>query len=113
MNFVSGIEATAVRRGVAESEIITRAREALIAAEGVGPWRARRIRAGRHDNKLRAIVIALRDTSRPIELVRSERDAASAAMVMNATPGLAGLSEDQRLIVAGALMQAVAKGREG
>lgn len=98
---------------MSDGEALTRAREAYIAQRRPFRWMARRIRAGLHDKRLRAIVIALRDTARPMTAIIAERDEATCALIMRATPGLEGLTLEQKVAVAAALMTAVRVGRRG
>jgi hypothetical protein len=100
-------EATPVRL-MREGERLVRAREAWIAANRPWRWLARRIRAGKHDAKLRPILMALEDTPRPIELIVADRDEATVAFLLKQTPNLPRTPE-----VAAALFTAVRMGRRG
>jgi hypothetical protein len=93
---------------MSEGERLTRAREAWIAAHKPTRWLARRIRAGRCDKRLRAVLLALEDLARPMSLIVAERDEATVALIMRTTPGLA--HDDA---TAAALMTAVRMGRRG
>lgn len=96
-----------------EEEILTRAREAYIAANNPSRFTARRIRAGRADNRLSTILTALRDLQRPMAAIVSERDEATVALILRATPGLDALSQDVRRSVAEAIFTGVRLGRQG
>lgn len=98
---------------MSEGEMLTRAREAYIGTHRPGRRLARAIRAGKADNRLAAILTALRDMRRPMALIVAERDEATCALILRTTPGLMGLPERERGEVAAALMTAIRMGRRG
>jgi hypothetical protein len=98
---------------MSEGEMLTRAREAYIGTHRPWRWLTRRIRAGKADGRLSAILTALRDVRRPMALIVAERDEATCALILRTTPGLMGLPDQSRHEVAAALMTAVRMGRRG
>lgn len=98
---------------MSEGEILTRAREAYIGTWRPWRWMRRRIRAGYCDKRLRAIVAALSDLHRPMAAIVADRDEATCALIMRATPGIAQLPPEARVAVAAALATAVRMGRRG
>jgi hypothetical protein len=69
---------------------------------------ARRIRAGKHDARLRSILIALEDVKKPMALIVADRDEATVALILRTTPGL---TKDQATVAA--LLTAIRMGRRG
>lgn len=93
---------------MSDAELRTRAREAYLATRKPPRWIARRVRAGLCDWRLRAILAALHDLAKPVSLIVAERDEATVAMIMRASPGIA-----QDEATAAAILTAVRVGRRG
>ena len=98
---------------MSEGEMLTRAREAFITATNCWRWRARKMRAGKLDHLLGPVMTALHDLDRPMSLIVSDRDEATAALLLKTSPGLSELDGEAREAVAGALLSAVRMGRRG
>jgi hypothetical protein len=93
---------------MSEGEALARAREAYCDVRKPWRWLARRIRAGKCDKRLRAIVHALRQAHLPMQLIEAERDEATVALILRTTPGL----EVNDAVVA-AIVTGVRMGRRG